>query len=108
MKRGLRQAFFWLVFTTVFALAAAGAWSAITGDGFRVAFAACLMAIGALLAFTGGNAISRTGSMDTLAFLGMGPESDDPDSGDGLTGLGMFLFVSIPLVVAGGLLYGTG
>ena len=38
----------------------------------------------------------------------MGPESGDPSAGEGLTGLGMFLFVSLPLLVAGGLLYGTG
>jgi hypothetical protein len=108
MKRGLRQALVWLVGTALFALVAAGIWSALTGDDFRVAFAVALMAIGALLAFTGSNAISRAGSMDAFAFLGMGPESDDPDSGEGLTGLGIFLFVSLPLVVAGGLLYGTG
>jgi hypothetical protein len=108
MKRGLQQALVWLVLTTLFALVTAGVWSVTTGDGFRVAFAVCLMAIGALLAFTGGNAISRAGSMETFAFLGMGPENDDPAAGEGLTGLGMFLFVSVPLVVAGGLLYGTG
>src|SRR5687768_15154741 len=102
MKRGLRQALVWLVCTALFALVASGVWSALTGDGFRVAFAVVLMAIGALLAFTGGNAISRAGSMETFAFLGMGPESDDPAAGEGLTGLGMFLFVSVPLVVAGG------
>ena len=108
MKRGLRQAAVWLVCTTLLALAAGGIWSATTGDGFRVAFAVSLMVIGALIALTGGNAISRAGSMDTFAFLGMGPENADPDSGEGLTGVGVFLFVSLPLFAAGSLLYGTG
>jgi hypothetical protein len=108
MKRGLRQALVWLVISAAVALVSAGVWSAVQDDGFRVPLAISLMVIGGLLALTGSNAISRAGSMDTFAFLGMAPESDDPDAGEGLTGLGVFLFVSLPLFVAGGLLFGRG
>lgn len=57
---------------------------------------------------TGGTALSRAATNDAGAFLGWGPEHDEPDTGPGVTGLGLFLFVSLPLFVAGGVLYGYG
>lgn len=108
MRRGLRQAAVLLVTTAAGAAVGAGVWTAFGGGSYRVALAVALMAVGGLLALTGGNAFSRAGSMDAFAFLGMGPESADPESGEGLTNLGIFLFVGLPLIVAGGLLYGTG
>ena len=97
-----------LAAAAVLAVLAAGLWTAVTGDGFRVALAVALMLLGGLLALTGSNAISRAGSMDAFAFLGRGPEHADPGTVEGLTSLGIFLFVSLPLVVAGGALYGNG
>ena len=97
-----------LAVALVLGLAGAGLWTAIEGGGFRVPFAVALMAMGALLALTGSNALSRTGSMDTFAFLGKGPENVDPSSGEGLTNVGIFLFVSLPLLVGGLLLFGRG
>jgi hypothetical protein len=108
MGRGLRQAVVLLGASVAGSAAAAGLWTAFTGDGYRVAFAVALMLVGALLGLSGGTAFSRAGSMDTFAFLGMGPENDEHESGEGLTNLGIFLFVGLPMLVAGGLLYGTG
>lgn len=108
MRRGLRQAAGWLVGTVGVALVAAGAWTAVTGNGFRPHLGLAMMVIAGLVALTGGNAISRAGSMDAMAFLGRGPENADPDSGEGLTGIGVFLFVSLPLFALGTLIYGTG
>jgi hypothetical protein len=79
-----------------------------SGDSYRLALAVALMAIGALLALTGSNVITRTGSMDTFAFLGMAPESQDPDAGEGLTSIGVFLFVALPLLVIGMALFDRG
>jgi hypothetical protein len=108
MQRGLRQAAVLLGAALVAGLVVAGLWVAIKGGGFRVPFAVALMAMGALLALSGSNALSRSGSMDTFAFLGRGPESEDPYAGDGLTNVGIFLFVALPLLVIGLLLFGTG
>ena len=79
-----------------------------SGDSYRLALAVALMAIGGLLALTGSNVITRTGSMDTFAFLGMAPESQDPDAGEGLTSIGVFLFVALPLLVIGMALFDRG
>jgi hypothetical protein len=108
MQRGLRQAAVLLAVALVVGLVAAGLWMAIKGGGFRVPFAVALMAMGALLALSGGSAISRTGSMDTFAILGMGPEYEDADSGGSLTNVGIFLFVALPLLVGGLALFGRG
>jgi hypothetical protein len=39
--------------------------------------------------------------------FGMGPDREEPYTGEGLTGLGVFLFVSLPLFIAGGVLFGS-
>jgi hypothetical protein len=104
--RGLQQALLMLVGTALVALAVAALW-AIAGDGeFRPAFAIALMVLAALLSFTGGNVVSRAVTLDAAAFLGRGPDREDAASGAALTPVGVFLFVSIPLFLTGGLLYG--
>src|SRR3954454_6783544 len=108
MQRGLRQAAIFLGASAVVAAAGAGVWTAIGGGSYRVALGVALMVLGGLLSLTGSNAISRTGSMDAFAFLGMAPESQDPDSGEGLTSIGVFLFVALPLLVGGLALFGRG
>ena len=97
-----------LAVAVVVGLVAAALWVLIKGGGFRVPFAVALMAMGALLALSGGSAISRAGSMDTFAFLGQGPEHEDALSGAGLTNVGIFLFVALPLLLAGLALFGRG
>lgn len=92
----------------VLALVAGGLWTAVRGGGFRHATAIALMVLAALLSFTGGSVISRSGTSDALAFLGRGPERGDVATPDSLTGVGVFLFVSVPLFVLGGVIYGVG
>ena len=108
MQRGLRQAAVLLAVAVVVATVGAGLWMAARGGGFRVPFAVTLMAMGALLSISGGTALSRTESMDTFAFLGKGPENEVADAGAALTNVGIFLFVALPLLVAGLALYGRG
>jgi hypothetical protein len=108
MRRGLVQALVWLVLALVVAVVAAVIWSAVKGGGFRVPMAVALMATGALLSLSGTAVVSRTQTMDTFAFLGKGPERDEPDAGEGLTNVGFFLFVALPLLVIGLALFGRG
>jgi hypothetical protein len=106
--RGLRQALVMVVVAVAVALVAAGAWSAANDDGFRVPFAFALMLVGGLLGLVGGTVVSRGDSNDARAFLGMGPDREETGVGENLTGVGVFLFVSLPLFVAGLVLYGSG
>ncbi len=97
-----------LLFSAVAALLVAGLWWALQGDGFRSKVGIASMVIAGLISLTGGTAFSRAADYEERAFLGMGPDRDEPDTGEGLTGLAIFLFVSLPLFLAGGLLYGSG
>ena len=106
--RGLRQALVTLIFSALAALVVAGLWWALQGGGFRSKVGIASMVIAGLISLTGGTAFSRAADYEERAFLGMGPDRDEPDTGGGLTGLGIFLFVSLPLFLAGGVLYGSG
>jgi hypothetical protein len=77
-------------------------------EGFETKFAVALLVVAGLLALTGGNAFSRTGTLEMNALMGTGPDHEDASTGTGLTGVGIFLFVSLPLFAIGGLLYGSG
>jgi hypothetical protein len=106
--RGLRQALVMLVVAVALALAGAGVWAAVNEDGFRVPFALALMIFGGLLCLTGGTVVTRGESNDVLAFLGRAPDREVTGQGESLAPVGVFLFVSLPLLVAGLVLYGTG
>jgi hypothetical protein len=109
MKRGLRQAAVFLGASAVGAAAGAGVWTALNGGSYRVALAVALMIVGGLTGFSGGAVATRAGTIDTWAFLGMGPDRPAEDhAGEGLTTLGVFLFVSLPLFVVGLVLFGRG
>ena len=71
-------------------------------------FAVVLMVIGGLLSLGGSSVFSRTETSDVRAFLGRCPEREDPGTGESLTAVGVFLFVSSPLFAAGLVLYGSG
>ena len=90
------------------ALAAAGLWAAVRESGFRVPFAVALMVIGGALSLGGSSVFSRAETNDVRAFLGQGPDRDEPGTGESLTGVGVFLFVSMPLFAGGLALYGSG
>ena len=106
--RGLRQALVMLVCLAAAGLVAAGLWSAVQGGGFRSRAGIALMVLAALLSLTGGTALSRATAIENHAFSGTGPDLEEPASGEGLTALGAFLFVSLPLFIVGGLLFGRG
>ncbi len=106
MARGIQQALVMLVGATVTALVVAAVWSGVGDTGFRQAVAICLMVIAGLLALTGGTALSRASTNDARAFLGWGPDREEPGSGEGLTGIGVFLLVSLPLLAGGLVLFG--
>ena len=98
-----------LLFSAVVALVVAGLWFTLQGGGFRSKVAIALMVIAGLINLTGGAASSKAATIDERAFiLGAGPDRDEPDTGEGLTGLGVFLLVSLPLFLAGGVLFGSG
>ncbi len=85
--RGLRQALVMLLVSAVAALVVAGLWSALQGGGFRSKVGIALMVIAGLISLTGGTAFSRAADYEERAFLGMGADRDEPDTGEGLTGL---------------------
>ncbi len=106
--RGLRQALLWLVSSAVVALVAAGVWFAVQGGGFRPKLGIALMAIALFLSLSGGTVISGAAAVEMRALYGMGSDFERPASGDGLTTLGVFVFVALPLLIVGGLLFGRG
>ncbi len=100
--RGLRQALVALVATAAVALAVAGLWSALQGDGFARTAAVTLMVAGGVVSLGSGAVFTRMHDYEH----GRLPTVDDHGSpGGALTGLGVFLFVSLPLFVAGAVLF---
>ena len=90
------------------AAAGAAVWTAFSGGGYRVALAVACMVAAALVGLGGTGMSTRSGTRDTWAFLGMGPERAEEMDGEGLTSFGVFLFVSLPLFVVGLVLFGRG
>jgi hypothetical protein len=106
--RGLRQALIMLTFSIIAALVGAGLWYALQGDRFQFKVAIALMVVAGLLGLTGDTSFSRAGNIDVQAFIGMSLDDKRPDAPESLTGVGIFLFVSLPLFIMGGLLLGSG
>ncbi len=88
------------------AAAAAGVWVLLAGGGYRSRLAVALFVVAGLIALLGGTVVARAGTSDVRAFLGQGPERDQPDVGGALQPMGVFLFVCLPLAAAGLLLAG--
>src|SRR5690349_24904588 len=106
--RGLRQALLMLVVAVLVAAGVAAAWSAASDGGFWTKAGIALMVIAGLLSFTGSTAFSRSEDNDVRALLGRGPDREDRDTGQALTGAGVFLFVSVPLFALGAVLFDVG
>ncbi|MGY1714035.1 hypothetical protein ACI78R_06230 [Geodermatophilus sp. SYSU D01106] len=104
--RGLRQALVMLVGGAAVGAAAAGIWVLLAGGGYRAKLAVALVVVAGLLALVGGSLVARAGTSDVRAFLGRAPERDQADLGGALQPMGVFLFVCVPLAVAGLLLAG--
>ncbi len=96
--RGLRQAAVAVLATAGVVLAVAGLWSAAQDTGFLRTAGAALLGGAGLTALGSGAVFSRMHDYEH----GRAPSADDSGSpGDVLTGLGVFLFVSLPLALAG-------
>ena len=108
VARGFRQAFLLICASTGVAVAPAGLWWVLQDGGLRVKVVIAPLVIAGLIAISGGNALNRTGTAESRVLFGAGPDHQDPTSSGTLTSVGIFLFVAVPLFVAGGLLYGTG
>lgn len=97
-----------LVIAAAVAAIAALSWITIRGGDFAGRMGFSMVVLGAVLAFTGNSAFGRMGSNDAFAWLGKGPEVGSVDAGGGrvLTGIGVFLFVAVPLMAGGVILIG--
>jgi len=104
--RGLLHAAVMLVAGAAFACAAAGVWVAVAGGGFAPRLGISLIAVAGLLGLLGGSAVGRAETSDVRAFLGMGPEQEQPELSGALGPAGVFLFVCVPLAAVGLVLTG--
>ncbi|WP_406069881.1 hypothetical protein [Micromonospora sp. NBC_01638] len=99
--KGLREALVLLVIALVVVAVAAGVWVAVSGGEFATRLGIALVVVGALLGVTGDLTLSRVGMLGARATFGLAPEQETGGGGRVLTGVGIFLFVGLPLVVVG-------
>ncbi|MFI7211110.1 hypothetical protein [Micromonospora maritima] len=102
--RGLREALVLFVIAAVVIAVAVGVWVAVAGGDFAHRLGVSFMLVGLLIGMTGDLTLSRIGMLDARSAFGLPPERDDAGGGRVLTGVGVFLFVSVPLIVVGALL----
>ncbi|MER5704335.1 hypothetical protein ABT023_20680 [Micromonospora sp. NPDC002296] len=99
--RGLREALVLFVIALVVVAVAVGVWTVVGGGDFVFRFGVALIVVGTLLGLTGDLTLSRIGMLPARATFGLAPEREDAGGGRVLTGVGIFLFVSLPLMVVG-------
>ncbi|SCL45606.1 hypothetical protein GA0070606_0803 [Micromonospora citrea] len=99
--RGLREALVLFVIALVVVAASAGIWVAVAGGDFRYRFGVALVVVGTLLGVTSDLTLSRIGMLDARTIFGLAPERESGGGGRVLTGIGVFLFVGLPLVIVG-------
>ncbi|MFI5837280.1 MULTISPECIES: hypothetical protein [Micromonospora] len=102
--RGLREALVLFVIAVVVIAAAVGTWVAISGGDFVHRLGVAFLLVGAVIGMTGDLTLSRIGMLPARSTFGLAPERADGGGGRVLTGVGIFLFVSVPLIVVGVLL----
>ncbi|WP_433549781.1 hypothetical protein ACQP08_17280 [Micromonospora zamorensis] len=102
--RGLREALLLLVIAVAVVAFAAGVWVWVAGGEYTVRLGMGLMVVGALLGVTGDLTLSRIGMMRARATFGNAPERETARDGRVLGGVGIFLFVGLPLILLGVLL----
>jgi hypothetical protein len=104
--KGLVEASTMLVMAALVAAISALSWIMIDGGEFAGRMGSCLVLLGVGLAITGDSALSRMGSSQAFAWFGRGPEVGSVHAGGGrlLTGIGVFLLVSVPLMAIGAML----
>ncbi|MFR9777877.1 hypothetical protein ACL02O_17725 [Micromonospora sp. MS34] len=102
--KGLREALVLFAIAVVAVGVAVGVWVAVSGGEFTHRLGVAFMLVGALLGMTGDLTLSRIGMLGARSTFGLAPEREDAGGGRVLTGIGIFLFVSVPLIVVGFLL----
>ncbi|RLP85465.1 hypothetical protein EAD89_24020 [Micromonospora sp. BL4] len=102
--RGLREALMLFLIATVLVAAAAAVWVAVDGGDYTSRLGIALMVVGALFGVTGDLTLSRIGMLGPRATFGLAPEREEAGGGRVLTGVGIFLFVGLPLMLIGILL----
>ncbi|RLP96567.1 hypothetical protein [Micromonospora sp. CV4] len=102
--RGLREALMLFLIATVLVAAAAAVWVAVDGGDYISRLGIALMVVGALFGVTGDLTLSRIGMLGPRATFGLAPEREEAGGGRVLTGVGIFLFVGLPLMLIGILL----
>ncbi|MEV0003549.1 hypothetical protein AB0H28_14850 [Micromonospora sp. NPDC050980] len=102
--RGLREALVLFVIAVVVIAAAVGVWVTVGGGDFVHRVGVAFMLVGGLIGMTGDLTLSRIGMLPARSTFGLAPEREDGGGGRVLTGVGIFLFVSIPLIAVGILL----
>ncbi|MET7950571.1 hypothetical protein [Micromonospora sp. NPDC005324] len=102
--RGLREAFLILVITGAVVAVAAAIWVATAGGAYTNRLGIGLVVVGGLIGVTGDLTLSRMGMLGPRATFGAAPEREAADGGRVLTGVGIFLFVGLPMIVVGVLL----
>jgi hypothetical protein len=108
MVKGLFEASVMLFVALAVAAISALSWITIGDGNFAGRMGTCLIILGLVLAITADSGISRMASADAFAWLGRGPEIEKGNERGGriLTGLGIFLFVAVPLVALGAMMLG--
>jgi hypothetical protein len=101
VKRGLLEASILIVIAAALAFMAALVWVALAGGDYSQRLGVSLVVSGAVAAMTNDLTLTRFGMADTYAWFGRGPELDGGGGGQVLTGVGIFLFVSVPLIAIG-------
>jgi hypothetical protein len=105
--RGLVEALLLCALGLAVAAVGAGIWTIVDDGGFGRRFGLLLVICGIILAVTGGGfQVGRLATRDVRAFVGVGLEREGATGGRVLTSLGLFLFVSVPLMVVGVILMG--
>ncbi|MEV4659474.1 hypothetical protein [Micromonospora sp. NPDC049301] len=102
--RGLREALLLFVIAAVLVAVAAAVWVAVAGGDYTARLGIALMVVGALLGVTGDLTLSQIGMLGPRATFGLAPEREEAGGGRVLTGVGIFLFVGLPLILVGVLL----
>ncbi|MGY1779244.1 hypothetical protein [Geodermatophilus sp. SYSU D01036] len=100
--RGLRQALVMVLLAAAVALAVAALWTLLGDGSFLQGFALVLLVLAGLVGLTSGAVFTRAHDHEH----GRRPDLDDHGSPGGvLTGVGVFLLVSLPLFAAGAVLF---
>ncbi|MEU9739312.1 hypothetical protein AB0E12_08985 [Micromonospora chersina] len=102
--RGLREALVLFLIAVVMIAIAVGVWVGLSGGDFVHRLGVAFMLVGAVIGMTGDLTLSRIGMLPARSTFGLAPEREDGGGGRVLTGVGIFLFVSVPLIAVGVLL----